>query len=172
MFGSIFNTIGNVIGSVGKAAGSAVGSTASAIGSTAGAVGSAAWQMPGQVIKGVGDVIESLPKTAEAYRPIVDVLGSAYGVYTSIQQNKAAKKAAETYGAGSAQGGAIGGVPVVVPSASAPSMSVTVGGGPPMTEDERLMREAMQQGGADTQRFLLYGAFALAAVVLLSKKRR
>ena len=171
MFGSIFNTIGNVIGSVGSAAGKVAGSTASAIGSTAGSIGSAAWQMPGQVIKGVGDVIESLPKTAEAYKPVVDVLGSAYGVYTSIQQNKAAKKAADSYGSGSAQGGAIGNVPVYIPSASAPSMSVTTGN-PAMTEDERLMREAMQQGGADTQKFLVYGAIGLAAYALLSKKKR
>lgn len=165
MFGAIFNTIGSVVGGVGKAAGSAL----STVGSAAGGVGQAAWQLPGQVVKGVGGIIESLPKQAEAYKPVAEVLGSVYGAYTTYEQTKAAREAAKR--AGSALGTASGTIPVTVPSSTAPSFSVNVAS-PPMTEDERLMREAMQQGGADTQKFMLYGAIALGAFVLLSKKRR
>ena len=62
-----------------------------------------------------------------------------------------------------------------IPGGAAPSVRTSVstgggGGGPPMTEDERLYREAMGQTEADSSKFMIYAGGAYLAYKLLSKK--
>ena len=180
MIGPILTTIGSTIGNIAGGAVSAVGSAASGIGSlgagalsTIGSVGGAAlqgaWEAPGAIVKGVGGLVSSLPAIAEKAKPVADVLGGVYGAYTSYEQSKAAREAMEKFGSQTSLGGPIGNVPVIVPSASAPSYAAP--GNPPMTEEERLMREAMGQGEGDTERFLMWGGLGLLAVLVLRKKK-
>ena len=62
-----------------------------------------------------------------------------------------------------------------IPGGAAPSVKTSVsagggGGSPPMTEDERLYREALGQTQADSTKFMLYAAGAFLAYKVLSKK--
>jgi len=62
-----------------------------------------------------------------------------------------------------------------IPGGAAPSVRTSVStsggaGGPPMTEDERLYREAMGQTEADTTKFMMYAAGIFLGYKLLTKK--
>ena len=161
MLADVFQTIGDIGGGIVQGAGSVV----SGAGQLAGGALDVAWQAPGAIYGAGEHIIKELPSIAESAKPIVEVLGGVYGAYTSYEQAKAAREAAEKYGSQTS---------VVVPGNTPVSASIpfqTIAGNPAMSEEERQMREAMAQGQGDTERFLLWGGLAVLAVLVLRKKK-
>jgi len=116
------------------------------------------WKFAGDVVKGVGDV-------AKFVVDHLDVGVSYRGEYGGVKTQKA------YYSSVGAPAPTILGIP----GGAAPSVSTRVSagggpaGGPPMTEEERLWREATKQGESDTNKFLMYAGGALLVYKLLSK---
>ena len=118
-----------------------------------------------------GDVVKTIVDTGKFILDHLDV-----GVSYQGQFGDASKGISYSEMLSSALGSMLGSASptvVAIPSSGGtPSMrtSVSTAGSPPMTEDERLMIEAMQQGQSDTGRFIIYGGLAYLAYQFMSKK--
>jgi len=113
------------------------------------------WGFVGDVVKGAGDVLKF----------VVDRLDVSVG-YTGAFGGVKTQKAYYT------QTGAP--APVILGMPGAPSVRTSVstgagGGGPPMTEEERLYREALQVTQGDSDKFIAYAGLALLTYELLIK---
>jgi len=163
---------GSAIGGVGSLAGNIAelgGSLAYNTGYTLSEVGTAAIEGAGGLIESAGEFMTGLPELGESVKPIADVVGSVYGAFTSLEQAKAARVAAEKYGRNVNL--PVGNVPIVVqspsPAAAIPTINLTAGGGPAMTEEERLYREAVAQSQGDSEKFVMYMIIALGVYLIL-----
>lgn len=199
IIGPLFSTIGSAAGSALSTAGSVAGSAIQGAGSLAGEIGrlgtSLAYQAPqfaadvgGAALEGAGDIggalyegaggvldtaggiFEGLPDLAEKMKPVTETLGGVYGAYQSYEQAKAAREAAQRYGrqvrlpVGSIPTGVQ--APVQTPI---PTINVSGGGGPPMTEEERLYRQAQQTGQLGEGQLLKYAIIGLGIYLIATK---
>ena len=164
----VLESIGSIIGGTASAIGSAAGGLASGAGSLAGSGISTLGSIGGGVVDVAAGTIEALPTIAENIKPIVEVAGGVYGAYTSYEQAKAAREAAQKYG--QQVNLPLGGTPIVIespaPASAIPTLSY---GSPPMTEEESLFREAQQQTQADQGKFLMVAALIIGGYFVLKK---
>jgi hypothetical protein len=182
ILGPLFSAIGGAASAVGSAAGAAasgIGSLATSGVSTLGAVGSSALGAAGGVLSQAGELAGGAISTiggagqwAIANAPqITEVAGGVYGAYTSYEQAKAARAAAEKLGT---QINTVTPttIPSPAPAATIPTLSYASGGSPPMTEEERLYQEALAQQKSDTGRIITIAIVLIGGYLLLSKKSR
>lgn len=114
--------------------------------------------------KFLGDVVGGVVDVGKAILDNMDIDISARGDYGGVKTQKA------YYSTVGAPAPAILGIPGgATPSATATAVGGAAGG-PPMTEDERLYREALGETGIGGSNFILYAVGAYVAYKVLIKK--
>lgn len=126
-------------------------------------MGYGAAQKPATSTTAKPSFIESLPKTVESFRPLIDVAGQVYDMYSSYESAKAARKAAENYGA---QLALLGHGSTTQPMfVQQPSGGTTISFQQPQATPTSATAGSMNQ-----QQLLLIGGVILVAFLFMSKK--